>query len=153
MVFFSSSTIFLFLSVSFKKVKQSQKMVSMNLHLRHTKSAASTRDIISNLPTVNTINICDIFSCTLLHRELHNTYVPICILKLRQIDLESTYFAYYSCFAMLMLLFTIACKNIINLVPVTFLAAWKARTCRSIYMILSFLAHDFSRLVAKSIEI
>ena len=75
--FFSSSSIFLFLSVSFKKAKQSRKKVSMNLCFRHTKIAGCTCDIISNAPAINTINRSDAgFACTLLHPELHRqTYV------------------------------------------------------------------------------
>ena len=46
--------ILLFLSVSFKTMKQSCKKVSMNLRFL-TKTATCTRDIISNVPTVNTI--------------------------------------------------------------------------------------------------
>ena len=43
----------------------------MNLHLCHIKT--STRDIISNVPTFNTINRHHIFACTLLHHEFHKT--------------------------------------------------------------------------------
>ena len=40
------------------KRRNSQEQVLMNLHLRHTKTAACTQDIISNAPTINTINMC-----------------------------------------------------------------------------------------------
>ena len=41
------------------------------MQLCHTKTAACTHDIISNVPAIT--NRRDVFVCTLLHHELHNT--------------------------------------------------------------------------------
>ena len=60
-------------SFSFSVPEKSRK-VSMNLRLCHTKHLlAHVTYVISYMLTVNSIKGCDVFACTLLHLQVHNT--------------------------------------------------------------------------------
>ena len=71
--FVSISSIFFLCTIKKAKTHKLEKVL-MNLHLCHTKTATCTRDIISNVPAINTINRHDVFACTLLYRELYNNH-------------------------------------------------------------------------------
>ena len=69
--FYPSVSSFFFLCGSFEKAKGVDELAALS-----HKTAACTCDIISYVPTINTIitgALSLLFVCTLLHRELHNT--------------------------------------------------------------------------------